>query len=75
MKCNLRLKHERINRDWTQKDVAQKLGVSPQVVCDWEKGRRFPRRHVLDNLEKLFGLTHRELFAAVSDDDPFSSTN
>lgn len=72
---NLRLKKERRDRDWTQIDVAEKLGVSPQVVCDWEKGRRFPRRPVLLKLEKLFGLSHQQLFAPVADEKPFSSTN
>ncbi|MDD4565366.1 MAG: helix-turn-helix transcriptional regulator [Eubacteriales bacterium] len=71
----LRLRKERISRDWTQIDVAEKLGVSPQVVCDWEKGRRFPRRPVLLKLERLFGLSHQQLFAPDADEDPFSSTN
>lgn len=69
---NLRLKQERIKKKWTQNDVAQQLGVSPQVVCDWEKGRRFPRRPLLDNLENIFGLSYRELFAPANDKEPFS---
>jgi transcriptional regulator with XRE-family HTH domain len=69
---DLRLRKERIEREWTQIDVAIKLGVSPQIVCDWEKGRRFPRRNVLLKLEKLFGLSHQELFAPALDDRPFS---
>ena len=72
---DLRLRKERIEREWTQLDVAIKLGVSPQVVCDWEKGRRFPRRPVLLELEKLFGMSHQLLFAPEADGRPFSSTN
>ncbi|WP_324825124.1 helix-turn-helix transcriptional regulator [Sinanaerobacter sp. ZZT-01] len=75
MNTETRLKQERLNRRWTQEDIARKLGISKQTVCNWEKGRRFPRRPVLDNLEKLFGLNYRELFAPVSDEDPCSSTN
>lgn len=75
MNKELRLKSERVKREWTQNDVAQKLGVSKQAVCDWEKGRRFPRRPVLDNLEKLFNLHYQELFATVTDEESFSLTN
>lgn len=77
MKHILRLRQERIKRDWTQNDVAHLLGVSPQAVCEWEKGRKFPRRYVLANLEKMFGLSHQELFAPIADkdDDPLSPTN
>lgn len=74
MKFKLRLTTERKQRDWTQVQVAQKLGISPQVVCDWEKGRSFPSRDSLIKLEDLFGMTHRELFAPAGD-APFSSTN
>lgn len=70
-----RLKQERINRKWTQNDVAIKVGATKQSVCDWEKCRNIPRHEVLVKLENLFNLSHRELFAAVDDDKPFSSTN
>ncbi|MFV0516602.1 MAG: helix-turn-helix transcriptional regulator [Aminipila sp.] len=75
MNTKLRLKEERLNHNWTQSELAEKLGVSKQAVCDWEKGRRFPRRNVLLNLEKLFNLSHQELFAVASDKVSFSSTN
>lgn len=72
----LKLTQERLKRAWTLEDVAQKLGTTKQAVCNWEKGRSFPRRQVLNNLEKLFSLSHRELFAPVSnEEDTFSSTN
>jgi len=71
----LRLTHERLKKKWTQEDVANKLGTTKQAVCNWENGRGFPRRPVLLNLEKLFGLSHRELFAPADDEKPFSSTN
>lgn len=75
MNTELRLKQERISREWTQSDVAKKLGVSKQAVCDWEKGKKFPRRLALENLEKLFNLNYRQLFAPVTDKNHFSSTN
>lgn len=71
----LRLKKERKEREWTQQFVASKLEVSPQIVCDWEKGRRYPSYTTLLKLEKLFGLSHQKLFAPVDVDKPISSTN
>lgn len=56
------MRRERVKRGWTQEYVAEKCGVSPQVVCDWERGRRKPSYAVLVKLEDLFGMTHRELF-------------
>ena len=71
----LRLTQERTRRKWTQEEVAAKVGATKQSVCDWEKCRSFPRRPVLLKLEKLFGMSHRKLFAPVNDEDTFSSTN
>lgn len=56
------LRSERLRRGWKQEYVAAKCGVSPQVVCDWEHGRRKPSYAALLKLEDLFEMTHRELF-------------
>lgn len=71
----IQLTRERIKKGWTQEDVAVMLGTTKQAVCNWEKSRSFPRRPILINLEKLFGLSHQELFAPAADEDPFSSSN
>ncbi|WP_324825114.1 helix-turn-helix transcriptional regulator [Sinanaerobacter sp. ZZT-01] len=70
----LRLTQERLKRNWTQQEVAEMVGTTKQAVCNWEKNRSFPRRQVLNNLENLFGLSYKQLFA-VADDIFFSSTN
>ncbi len=71
----LRLTKERLKRNWTQQEVAEMVGTTKQAVCNWEKSRSFPRRQVLDNLENLFCLSHKQLFVVVEDEVPFSSTN
>lgn len=71
----LRLTQERTKRELTQEDVAKIVGATKQAVCNWEKSRCFPRRPVLLNLEKLFGLNHQDLFTPAPDEEPFSSTN
>lgn len=38
----------------TQKEVAQKLGISPKAVSKWETGHGFPDVSLISNLSKLF---------------------
>ena len=61
------LRQERMKYGWKQEYVAQKCGVSPQAVCDWENNRRKPSYNVLVKLEDLFGMSHRELFAVADE--------
>ncbi len=39
--CDL-LKAHRLGEELTQEELANKLGISKQKVCDYEKGRRLP---------------------------------
>lgn len=61
----LMLRQERLKQGWTQDYVARNCGVSYQTVCDWENNRRKPSYDVLVKLENLFGMSHRDLFAAA----------
>ena len=64
------LRQERIQRGWTQEYVAEKCGVSPQSVCDWDIYRRKPSFDVLVKLVELFGYDDfRLLFAPVDEDN------
>ena len=57
------LRQERIKRKWTQKYVAQQIGVTKSAVHDMETGRRKPSYDVLVKLLDLFGYKDpRELF-------------
>lgn len=63
----LSIRQERIGRNWTLDYVAQKIGITNQAVNLIETGRRKPSYDVLVKLEKLFGKSHRQLFAVVDD--------
>ena len=58
-----RMKKERIGKGWTQKQLAEKTGLTPTAISDIENGKAKPSYKVLCMLEDLFGLTHRELFS------------
>lgn len=49
-----RLRSLREQRRWTQRQVADALGVSVKTVSNWESGRNDPRSSI-GALEKLFG--------------------
>lgn len=46
----------RQQRDWTQYDLALRVGVHPQAVYLWESGRRTPQVPQLRKLGRLFGM-------------------
>lgn len=59
------IRQERISRGWTQEQVANAANITPEALSMIEAGKRNPSYPVLVKLENLFGMTHRELFAAA----------
>lgn len=45
----------------TQQELGEKIGVSYQTICMWERGITHPRYGKLVELCKLFGCTIGEL--------------
>ena len=64
----LRLKRERLNRGYTQLDVAALTMIGPSVISNLESGKRKPGPVWGYRLSRLFGLTVDELLAEVPDD-------
>jgi len=64
----LKIRQERIKKDWSLKYVADYAGLSVPAIHDIETGRRKPSYDVLVKLEDLFRLNHRRLFAVADDD-------
>lgn len=58
-----RLKDLRAERDWTQADLATRVGVSRQTINAIEKGKFDPSLPLAFRLAKLFGLTIEEVFS------------
>ena len=51
------VKRERIDRGWTQKDLAERLGVKQSTVAKWEKKGAVYRKDTRYKLAKVFGVT------------------
>lgn len=53
----------RKSKNWTQKQLGEKLGVTDRAVSKWETGRSLPDICLIDDLCKLFDLQVSELLA------------
>jgi putative transcriptional regulator len=58
-----RLKVLRAERDWSQQDLADRLGVSRQSVNAIEKGRYDPSLPLAFAIADVFGLAIEEIFS------------
>lgn len=56
-----------VQRGWTQKDLADQLGVSAQSVTNWLKGKDFPRPDKLLKLATTLQLSFSQLVAPPPD--------
>lgn len=57
-----RLRVLRAEREWTQLDLADRLGVSRQTINAIEKGRYDPSLPLACRIGRLFGLPIEEIF-------------
>ena len=51
----------RENRNLSRHELARRMGVSADVLADWENGKTFPDPMLLDRLAALLGLRLTEL--------------
>ena len=52
------LKAARVNAGLSQKEAAERMGISNKTLCSWEKGRTFPDQPMIEKLCLLYGLTY-----------------
>ena len=60
----------RLERGWTQFELALKVGVQPQTIYLWESGRRTPQVPQMRKLGTVFGICsdHIDLDSGQSND-------
>lgn len=58
----IRLREIRQEKELTQKDIAQKLGVPTSTYANWEQGRREPSLYDIFNLIVELEIEANELF-------------
>ena len=57
----LTLKALRVNAGLDQKSAAQILGVTPETLSNWERGKSFPNVPQITSIEKLYKTTYSEI--------------
>ena len=56
------VRRHRLRAEWTQQDLADRLGVTRQTVLSIEKGKYTPSVALALRLARIFGVTVEELF-------------
>lgn len=62
-----RLKELRKEKNCTQRHLAEVLGLTPNSICEWEKGRSEPSAETLVEIAKFFN-TSTDYLLGVTDD-------
>lgn len=52
----------RVNAGMTQKEVAEKMGVSKVTIVNWEKGRTLPNMATARKLAELYSIPLDNIF-------------
>jgi putative transcriptional regulator len=63
-----RLKVLRAENDWTQAELADRIGVARQTIVALEKGKYSPSLELAFRLSKLFGKPVEQIFDPENDD-------
>lgn len=52
------LKAARVNAGLSQKEAANKLGISNKTLCSWENGKTFPDQPMIEKICVLYVVTY-----------------
>lgn len=58
------LKAARVNVNMTQTEAAEKIGVAVSTLRNWEAGKTFPNKPMIDKLCEVYGVPFDVLFFA-----------
>ncbi len=61
----LRIRYLRERAGLSQLELARRAGVSPAVLCRWERNQIDPRASILPRIASALGVTVDELFETV----------
>ena len=65
------IKRFRTDRDWTQEQLAEKIGVTRSTVTQWETGWSKPRMGAVEKLAAVFGVSASDMITDRSGSSPF----
>ena len=59
------LRKFRLERNWTQAELGEQLGVTPQHVSMLESSQKFPSLQMLFNVADVFGVSLTSIVTAM----------
>lgn len=59
--AQITLKMLRAKKDWSQREAAERIGVSAQTWNNWEKQNSFPDVPKIKKIEEVFGISYDEI--------------
>ena len=65
------IKRFRTDRDWTQEQLAEKIGVTRSTVTQWKTGWSKPRMGAVEKLAAVFGVSASDMITDRSGSSPF----
>ena len=74
-KIGLFIKNLRKEKNYTQKELAKKIGVTDRAVSKWERGLGCPDISLLEDLSNILGVTISELLKGERRDSNDSISN
>lgn len=66
---NLKIKSARVEKDWTQEDLAKSVGVTRQTIGLIESGKYNPTIKLCLSIAKALDKTLNDLFWEVNDEN------
>ena len=61
------LKAARVNAGFSQKEAAERLGVSNKTLCKWEKGISFPNAQQIKAICELYQVSYDNIIFLPND--------
>lgn len=61
------LKRLRKEREWSQQELAEKVGVSKQSIFNYENGKKTPSKDTVTKLTQAFGVSQSFLLSGSTD--------
>jgi putative transcriptional regulator len=55
------LKAARVNKGLTQKEAAEKIGVTKDTISNWERGMSYPDAFTLKTIEQVYGINYNDI--------------
>lgn len=62
MKIKISMAAARVNKNYSQKEAAQKIGVSLSTIKNWERGHTSPKASYIGKICEVYELPYDAIF-------------